>query len=62
MQGACRGAGTADAVVFVDLDDLAAHAAGDIAQLALLVGRGLIDRRDPEIGAKSPSRLLKNYF
>jgi hypothetical protein len=28
-------------VVPVDLDDLTAHAAGDLAQLALLVGRGL---------------------
>src|SRR3954465_12759897 len=32
----------ADTVIFVDLDDIAAHAAGDLAQLAFLVGRGLI--------------------
>jgi hypothetical protein len=35
--------GAADAVIFVDLDDLTAHAAGDLAQLALLVCRRLID-------------------
>src|SRR5215472_13219087 len=32
----------ADAVILVDTDDLAAHAAGNLAQLPLLVGRGLV--------------------
>ena len=32
--------GATDAVVPVDLDDLTAHAAGDLAQFTLLVGRG----------------------
>ena len=41
--------GAADAVVLVDVDDLAAHAAGDLAQLALLVGGRLVDGRDPKI-------------
>ena len=31
--------GAADAVVLVNLDDIAAHAAGDLAQLAFLIGR-----------------------
>jgi hypothetical protein len=37
----------ADAMVLIDLDDLAAHAAGDLARLALLVGGGLVECRDP---------------
>src|SRR4029077_1973325 len=41
--------GTADAVILVDFDNLAAHAAGDLAQLALLVGRGLIEGRDAKV-------------
>jgi hypothetical protein len=36
--------GAADAMVLVDLHDLAAHAAGDLAQLAFLVGRCLVKR------------------
>ena len=39
----------ADAVVPVDLDDLAAHATSDLAQLAFLVGRGLFDGADAEL-------------
>jgi hypothetical protein len=41
--------GAADAVILVDLDDLAAHAAGDLAKLALLVGGRLVDGGDAEI-------------
>ena len=41
--------GTANAVILVNLDDLAAHAAGNLAQLALLVGRSLLYGRYPEI-------------
>ena len=36
-------------MVPVDLDDLAAPAAGDLAQLALLVGRGLLDGADAKV-------------
>src|SRR5262249_18361554 len=39
----------ADAMVLVDLDDLAAHASGNIAQFPLLIGRGLLDCGHPEI-------------
>src|SRR5262245_60236223 len=39
----------ADAVIPVHLDDLAAHSASDLAQLAFLIGGGLIDGRDAEI-------------
>ena len=48
--------GAADAVILVDLDDLAAHAAGDLAQLALLVGRRLIDGAHAEIENSSLHR------
>src|SRR5262249_3438915 len=41
--------GAADAVVPVDLDNLAAHATSDLAQLALLVGRGLFDGADAKV-------------
>src|SRR5436189_5922572 len=41
--------GAADAVVLVDLDDLAAHAARDVAQLALLIGSRLIDGADAKV-------------
>jgi hypothetical protein len=41
--------GAADAVILVDLDDIAAHPAGNLAQLTFLVGRGLIDGGDAEI-------------
>ena len=37
------------AVVPVDPDDLTAHAGGDLAQLALLIGRGLVDGGNAEI-------------
>jgi hypothetical protein len=40
--------GTTDAVVPV-LDDLAAHATSDLAQLAFMVGRGLFDGADAEL-------------
>src|SRR5262249_28895288 len=41
--------GAADAVVPVDLDDLAAHATSDLAQLTLLIGRSLFDGADAEV-------------
>jgi len=36
-------------VILVDLDDLAAHAPGNVAQLALLAGGGLVDGGNAEI-------------
>src|SRR5262249_15844705 len=39
----------ADAVILVDTDDLAAHAAGNLAQLPLLVGRGLVGGRNSQV-------------
>src|ERR1700732_3137339 len=36
-------------MILVDMDDIAAHAAGDLAELALLVGRGLVQGRDTEV-------------
>jgi hypothetical protein len=36
-------------MILVDPDDLAAHPTRDLAQLAFLIGRGLIDRTDAEI-------------
>ena len=44
--------GAADAVVLVDLDDLAAYAAGDLAELALLIGGRLIGGRDPQLTSR----------
>jgi hypothetical protein len=41
--------GTADTVILVDFDNLPSHAAGDFAQLALLVGRGLLDCGNPQV-------------
>src|SRR5262245_19189844 len=41
--------GAADAVILVDLDDLTARAGGDRAQLALLIGRRLIDSADAKV-------------
>jgi hypothetical protein len=41
--------GPTDSVVLVDLDDLAAHTAGDLAQLTLLVGGGLVEGRDTKV-------------
>jgi hypothetical protein len=38
-----------DAVILVDADDLAADAAGDFPQLPLLVGRGLVNGRNPQV-------------
>jgi hypothetical protein len=35
--------------IFVDLEDLPAHADGVIAQFALLVCRGLVEGRDAKI-------------
>src|SRR5262245_53499189 len=40
---------TANAAIFVDLDDFAAHAASNRAQLALLIGRGLLGGRGTQI-------------
>jgi hypothetical protein len=45
--------GAADAMILVDPDDLAAHPTRDLAQLAFLIGRGLIDRTDAEIDNRS---------
>jgi hypothetical protein len=39
----------ADAVILVDVGDLAPHALGNLAQLALLVGRGLVDGADAQV-------------
>ena len=39
----------ANAVVLINFDDLAAHVGGNLAQLTFLVGRGLIDGRNPQI-------------
>src|SRR4029077_8797948 len=41
--------GAANTVILVDLDNLTAHAAGDLAQLALLVGRRLIEGADAKV-------------
>jgi hypothetical protein len=49
MPGACRGLGGTNAVILVDLDDLAAGSAGDLPELALLIGGRLIDGRDPKV-------------
>ena len=38
-----------DAVVLVDANKLTAHSAGDVPQFPLLIGGGLIDRRNPKI-------------
>src|SRR5262249_52199452 len=38
-----------DAVVLVDADDLTAHAAGDLPQLSLLIGRGLVCGGNPKV-------------
>src|SRR5262245_32919163 len=45
--------GAADAMILVDPDDLAAHPTRDLAQLAFLIGRSLIDRTDPELDNRS---------
>ena len=39
----------ANAVVLINFDNLPAHVGGNLAQLTFLVGRGLIDGRDPQI-------------
>jgi hypothetical protein len=41
--------GAADAVILVDLDDLATHPLGDLAQLPLLVGGGLVEGADAKV-------------
>ncbi len=41
--------GPTNPVIFVDLDYLAAHAAGGLAQLALLVGGGLVEGRHTKV-------------
>jgi hypothetical protein len=53
--------GAADAVVPVNLDDLHAGAVRDLAQLALLVGHGLVLRADPQVdhGALHGTLLLR---
>jgi hypothetical protein len=47
-------------MILVDPDDLAAHPTRDLAQLAFLFGRGLIDRTDAQIDNRSaPSSPLQ---
>jgi hypothetical protein len=41
--------GAGNAVVLVDLDNFAAHSASNLAQFALLIGRGLVQCRNPKI-------------
>ena len=41
--------GAADPVILVDLEDIAAHAAGDLVQFAFLIGRGLVLRADTKV-------------
>jgi hypothetical protein len=41
--------GAGNAVVLVDLDNLAAHSASNIAQLALLIGRCLVQSRNAKV-------------
>jgi len=41
--------GAADAVILVDLDDLAAHAGGNVAKFAFLIRGRLIDGRDAKV-------------
>jgi hypothetical protein len=48
-------------VILVNLDYLTAHAAGDLAQLALLIGRGLIEGGDSEIDNR-PAHSLASSF
>jgi len=42
----------------LDFDDLAAHAAGDLTQLALLVSRGLLDCRNAKVKNRAAHRAL----
>src|SRR5262249_18175942 len=62
----------ANAVVLINFGDLAAHVGGNLAQLTFLVGRGLIDGRDPQIENSAgcstgmspgfaPRRILSTY-
>src|SRR5262249_49024786 len=53
--------GAADAVILVDLDDLTAHAARDLAQLALLIGRGLFDGADTKVDNRSAHSLASPF-
>src|SRR5262249_13941786 len=41
--------GTAHAMITVDLNDLAAHSGGNLPKLPLLIGCGLVERRNPQI-------------
>src|SRR5207302_10204503 len=45
--------GAADAMILVDPDDLAAHPTRDLAQLAFLIGGGLIKGGDSQIENRS---------
>ena len=47
----------ADTVIFVDLGNPASHAAGDLAQLAFLVGCRLVDGRDAKVQNSSLHEL-----
>ena len=48
--------GAADAVILVDLDDLAAHASRDLPKLPLLVGRRLVNGGNPKVENRLRSR------
>src|SRR5262245_13552249 len=54
--------GAADAVIFVDLDDLTAHATGDPPQLALLIGGGLVESADAEVENGALHRKFLSVF
>jgi hypothetical protein len=49
--------GAANAVVLVDPDNLAAHTRGDLAQLALLVGRRLVDSGNAKVENRAAHSL-----
>ena len=53
--------GAADAAILVDMDDIAAHAAGNVAELALLVGRRLL-KKDVMWTTGHFIGVLKQYF
>jgi hypothetical protein len=52
------GLGAGNPVVLVDLHNLPAGPLGDVPQLALLVGGGLVLRRNPEIQNRALHRSL----
>src|SRR5215813_10592362 len=48
--------GARDAVVAVDLDDLEPAAAGDLAELAFLIGRGLVEGAHSQVNGSALHR------